>query len=157
MDMDNEIARAKRLLKWLFVCGAIFLMSCCVCYGEIVYLFSGRKIEATVTNVYETVKRGRFGQSTGTTVTVEYSFTQPDGLQRTGSDTVDPNWQFPETGTVLVQYTSGEEGRSRLAGKVNWLGISLFTASVVALGVFVFRIWREAREATQPTKRKRVR
>lgn len=151
MDRDNELARA----KWLLGSGVLFLASCFACYSEMVYLLSGHKIDAAVTEAYEVTHRTRFGMSQGKALTVEYRFAEPDGTQRTGSDTVASNWDLPPTGTIPVQYTPGAEGRSRLAGHINWLGIWFFFVSIGVLAFFGYRLWREAVEATRPSKPKR--
>jgi hypothetical protein len=148
MDMDSELARA----KWLLVSGALFLVSCFICYSELIYLLRGKQIHANVANVYE-VHRGRFGQRM--MLTVEYSFTEPDGRRRSGSAIVNPDWEAPANGMVVVQYTPGSDGRSRLAGDVNWFGIAFFVASVGVLGFFGYRLWREASEAVRPARSKR--
>jgi hypothetical protein len=153
MDADNEIARA----KWLLFSGLLFVVSCFICYDELVYVLKGRETQATVTKAYEVTRRGRFGLSRGTRLTVEYAFTEPDGTRRSDSDTVDPDWDLPSTGTVRVRYTPGASGRSRLAGHVNWGGIGIFVVSLGVMGYFGFRLWREAAEAMRPRKSKRVR
>jgi hypothetical protein len=153
MDTDNELARAKGLLFG----GVLFLVSCFICYGELIYLVRGRQAQANVTKSYESTRRGRFGLSQGTMVTVEYAFAEPDGTRRTGSDTVRPDWPLPSNGTVPVQYTPGEDGRSRLSGHVNWFGPGFFAVSVGVLGFFGYRLWREASEAFEPRKSRRWR
>jgi hypothetical protein len=153
MDRDSELARA----KWLLFSGILFLVSCFICYGELMYLLRGKQTRATLTKAYEVTRRGRFGLSSGTVLTVEYTFVEPDGTRREDSDTVSPDWELPSDGTVPVQYTPGSEGRSRLAGHVNWFGIGFFAVSVVVLGVFGYRLWREASEATKPRPSKRRR
>jgi hypothetical protein len=145
MDADKELGRA----KWLLISAVLFLVSCFLCYSEIAYLLSGHVTQATVTKAYE-VQRGRFGLSTR--LTVEYTFTEPDGTPRTDSDTVGTDWELPSTGTIAVQYTPGVDGRSRLSGHVNWVGIAIFVVSVGVLGFFGYRLWREAYDATRPTK-----
>src|SRR5262245_31308328 len=140
MDTDREVAR----FKWLLVTGALFLVSCYFCYGELIYLLRGKEAYAKLTNAYE-VQRGRFGQRT--MLTVEYAFTEPDGTRRSDSVTVSPDWEPADNGMVLIQYTPGSDGRSRLSGHVNWFGIIFCAVSLLALGFFGVRLWREASEA----------
>jgi hypothetical protein len=153
MDRDSELARA----KWLLFSGVLFIVSCFICYSELMYFLRGKQTQATITKAYEVANRGRFGISRGTLLTVEYTFTEPDGTRRADSDTVRPDWELPSNGTVPVQYTPGSEGRSRLSGHVNWFGIGFFVLSVGVLGVFGYRLWREASEATKPRHSKRRR
>jgi hypothetical protein len=67
------------------------------------------------------------------------------------------DWELPSNGTAPVQYTPGSDGRSRLSGHVNWFGIVFFALFLVVLGVFEYRLWREASEATKlrPSKRRK--
>lgn len=153
MDHDSEIARA----KWLLFSGALFILSCFICYSELKYLIRGKQIQAKVTDAYEVTRRGRFGLSRGTVLTVEYAFTEPDGTRRTDSDTVSTDWKLGSDGTVSVQFTPGADGRSRLSGHVNWFGIVIFVVSVGVMSFFGFRLWRQASEATKPSKAKRRR
>jgi hypothetical protein len=150
MDADQELARA----KWLLFSGVLFLVSCFLSYAELVYLLRGKQVQATVTSAYETPIRGRFGTVRGMQRTVEYAFTEADGTRRTDSDTVSLDWDLPNNGTVPVQYTPGAEGRSRLAGHVNLVALVIFAVSVVVLGIFGYRLWREASEATKPRRRR---
>lgn len=150
MDADSEIKKA----KWLFGAGLLFLFSCYLTYGELAYLIRGRQTEATITNTQEFVHRGRFGLGGSQRLAVEYTFTEPDGTHRQDSDTVSPEWNIPEKGNVTVQYTPGRNGRSRLAGHVNWFGLALFGISVTVVGVAGYRLWHQAAEATSGRKRK---
>lgn len=152
MDSDSELARA----KWLLIAGAIFLVSGCVSWGEVVYLLFGRDAQADVTKAYEVTRRGRFGVGGRTRLTVEYSFSEPDGTRRTGTDTVPTDWFDQPGGKVEVRYTAGANGSSRLAGHVNWVGLGFFGLSVGLLGFFGFRLWREASDATRDRKPRRA-
>lgn len=148
MDTGSEVAK----FKWLLIVGVMFLISCYICYGEMVYLFRAEEIEATVTKTYE-VQRGRFGRSTR--LVVEYAFYEPNGAYRTDDDTVSTDWEMPASGKVAVEYTPGKEGRSRLSGHRNWFGIIFFVASLLLLGFFGVRLWSQAGEATQERKPRR--
>jgi hypothetical protein len=153
MDPESELARA----KWLLVAGAIFLVSGCVSWGELVYLVSGKTAQAEVTNAYETVRR-RFGIETSRQLTIDYAFNEPDGTRRIGTDSVSPNWRIPESGYVAVRYTPGADGSSRLAGNVHWFGLVFFLISMGAIVIFGIRLWRQAAEATggmRPKKKMR--
>ena len=85
MDTDSEVAKA----KWLLIGGLVFLVSCFICYDELVYLMRGKKTQAKVTEAYVVNRRsGRLGLSTRQMLTVEYSFTELDKTYRSDSDTV---------------------------------------------------------------------
>jgi hypothetical protein len=153
VDGKEELARAKRLLG----CGAMFLLSCFLVYDEFSYLAWGREAQATVTKAYESRKGGRFGAGGPSELEVDFTFTEADGTQRRGTDTVAPDWPLPRTGTVAVQYTPGELGRARLKGHVQWGGIVFFGVSLAAVAVCGVLLWREAIEAARPEKRGRKR
>lgn len=145
MDSDREIARA----KWLLLFGAVFLVSAFLCYGEMVYLFVGREAQATVKEAYVLERRGRFGIPLGEKLVVEYSFTEPDGTSRSGHDEVTSSWPPPENGIITVRYTPGKDGRSRLAGHVNWTGLALFALSTALVIYAVARLWQLASRAVK--------
>jgi hypothetical protein len=148
MDRDGELARA----KWLLIAAAVFLVSGCISWGELVYLAVGKDADADVVKAYPVTRGGRFGVGGRPRLAVDYTFTEPDGTRHTGTDTVDPNWPANTGGKVPVRYTAGADGSSRLAGHVNWVGLALFGLSVAALGVFGYRLGREA--ADEPRGRK---
>lgn len=145
MDADHEIARA----KWLLGALAILLLSSCISWGELTYLVMGRETQADVDKAYVVTRRGRFGTNQGQQLCVDFSFNEPDGTRRTGTDTVRVDWPADIGGKATVRYTPGANGKSRLAGHVNWLGVSLFALSVGCVAVFGFRLLREASEATK--------
>jgi hypothetical protein len=146
MNSSNELAKA----KWLLIAILIFLVSTYLCYAEVAYLVSGRETQANVTSVYEVTKRGRFGINRGKNLRIEYAFAEPDGTRRTDSVTTSTDTIVGPT--VPVRYTPGVNGRSRLSGHVNWLGIILFVGSLVAMGIFGYRIWRDYSEGMKPRK-----
>jgi hypothetical protein len=83
---------------------------------------------------------------------IEFSFTEPGRNLRKGSDSVDVDSPLAHAESVTVQYTPGADGRSRLAGHVNWFGIAIFVGSISVVGVSGWRLWREATQ-TIPSKR----
>ena len=151
MDTDNEIARA----KWLLISAAIFLVSGCVSWGEVVYLISGHDAQADVVEAYEVKRGGKFGRGGQTRLSVDYTFNEPDGTRRTGTDMVSPDWPMPSGGKVPIRYTAGAEGNSRLAGQINWIGLMFFGMSIAAMGMFGYRLWLEASEETSDRKPRR--
>ena len=78
MDSENELARA----KWLLLSIGLFLITGCMSWGEFMYLVAGNDAQAEVVKAFETTRRGR------TRLTVEYTFSEPDGTRRKGTDTV---------------------------------------------------------------------
>jgi hypothetical protein len=152
MDSESELARA----KWLLIFIALFFISGCMSWGEMMYLIVGKDAEARIAKVYESTRRGRFGLARGTYLTVEYSFMESDGTQRTGMDSVALDWPVPESGKVRVRYRAGADGESRLAGHVNWGALALFGVSFGFVGFFAFRLWREASDATRERPRKKL-
>ena len=147
-ENQNELARA----KWLLLGIVLFLISGCMSYGEITYFLNGHDTEADITKTYES--RGRRG---GTSLTVEYAFAEPGGTRRKGMSSVATDWSVPNNGKVPVRYTAGADGSSRLAGRVNWIGLGLFAVSVGCVGVFVVRLLREGAAEPEPRRRTRGR
>jgi hypothetical protein len=150
MDQENEIAKA----KWLLISGVVFLVASYLTYREIVYLFQGHNAEGQVVRVFEVTRHRRSFFNRRNNLIVEYSFVEANGTQRSGSDTVRPSWQYPEDGAVMIRYTPGKAGRSRLAGQVNWFGVVLFAVSVGAMVLFSIRLWVRAAEETRPRRRR---
>ena len=140
MDAGKEIARA----KWLLLAVLVFLVSGCLSWGEFVYLIGGKTADATVTKVVEVTSK-RWGVETGKRLEVTYTFTEPDGTPRTGTDTADLNWPIPVSKKTLVQYTPGKDGGSRLSGKVNWIALTVFGVAVAAIGLTIVLFVRKAR------------
>lgn len=148
MDQEAEFAR----LKWLLCGGILFLVSGWFTLQEFDYKMSGRDAVADVTKTYQS--RGRRGS---TNYHVEYAFTEPNGTQRKGTDTVSASWSVPPDGKIPIRYTPGANGNSRLTGKTSWawIWVGLFALLVVCIGVFVIRLLLEA--ASEPPKRRRRR
>lgn len=145
--MRNELGRA----KWLLLSALIFLMSACVSWGEVVYLVVGQHAQGRVERAYEVTRRSRLGLHSKRLV-VEFTFTEGDGTRRKGSDTLSVDWPVPADGVVAIQYTAGVEGSSRVAGHVNWVALTIFTLSLLAMGGFGYHLWQEASEATRDRK-----
>jgi hypothetical protein len=145
--MDSEIARG----KWLLVAGAFFLASIVVCYGEIMYLMTGKDVQATVASakLYRNVNTDR------KVLTIEYEFTDAENNHRKRTDNVDPAWEAKiQGGKVPVRYRPGKDGSARLAGEVNWFGPIFLGVSLLGLGYAGFLLWKEAND-TGPRKPKR--
>lgn len=147
MDREDELGKA----KWVLIVGVLFLISCFMCYDELAYQISGREATATVTKSYASQSRR------GTNQTVEYAWSEPEGLQRKAMYSTSPD-SAPAVGTKLpIRYTAGDTGRSRLVGSVPWVWIAVFVGSLGAVGVFGFLMWREANESDRPRKRRATR
>src|SRR5690242_1689351 len=110
MDMDRELTKA----KWLFGGLALFAISCYFTYEEGLYFFRGRQTTAKVTNIALVTSYGRSGERKH--VQVDFAFVEPNGTQRTGSDTKGADWRPPGDGNVTVQYTPGSDSRARVSG-----------------------------------------
>jgi hypothetical protein len=149
MDADSEVRRA----GWLLLSFVALLASCCISFHELTYFVRGRQANGTVTKSYETVLRGRYGFERGRVRTVEYTFNEPDGTRRSGSDSVPLDW--PVTTTMAIQYMPGADGQSRLAGHANAGGVALFVGMCCLVAFFLYRLFREASEATRPARARR--
>ena len=124
-------------------------------YVEMIYLLQSRSVRATVTRLSEMTERRR--SSTLVYLQVEYAFAELTGTRQTGSGNQPLGWRPPADGTILMQYTPGEYGRSRIAGKVNVVVLVLFGCSFAVLTVFGSLLWLEARAATRPRNPVRTR
>ena len=149
--MGDELRKA----KFFFAGLVLLIVSCFFGYEELSYLIRGKEISATVTQVTDITTRSRTGEHTHRQV--EFAFTEPNGTKRTGEDNMSTNWTPPSSGVVKVRYTPGSDGRARLAGKVNWIGIGMFVVAMCLISFFGVRLWLEAREATRPIKKKKRR
>lgn len=143
MEEKDDTWKAKCIL----VCGALFLISCFMCYDELAYQISGKEAVATIIKTYDSTSRR------GTRKTVEYAWAEPNGTSRKAMFTTDVSWAPPSDGKLPIRYTSGETGSSRLAGHVPWVWIAVFLGAFAAVGVFAFMMWREATEDDRPRKR----
>jgi uncharacterized membrane protein YtjA (UPF0391 family) len=147
MDEESELRRA----KWLLLGIVIFLVSGCISYRELLYYVTGHNAQGQITKTYESVRRSR-GRETISRV-VEYSFSEPDGTQRSGSDDLARDWPIPVDGKVMIRYTPGSDGSSRISGHVNWVGPILFAISLVLVIVFLVKLLIEASQATRELRR----
>jgi hypothetical protein len=84
-----------------------------------------------------------------------FSFVEPNGTQRTGSASLAQDWKPTTPGQVKVSYTPGANGRARVAGSLNWIGLGMFFVSLCLIGFVGIRLWLEAVEATSPPKKKK--
>ena len=151
MDTDSESAKMKLLVIGLLV----FLVTGCISYSELAYLLGGHKATARVSRVREVEEVRRIG--TRTMHAVEYEFTDSRGNHRRGSDRVDVDWPVTEGAMTDVQYRSGTDGDSRLAGHVNWVGSSVFFAAAIYLTIAGYRFWREVSEGAAEIRKSRRR
>lgn len=136
MDAEHDLQKA----KWLLIGIGLFLLGGCISWEEVMYLLRGRDAQATITKVFET--RGR----TGNRLSVEYEFTESGVGQRRGNQTVSLDWPVPRDGKVMVRYTPGIDGDSRLSGHVRWLGLLLFFGSLVFVVIGIIVMGREAHD-----------
>jgi hypothetical protein len=137
MDADEEARK--------FKIGAVvvitFLVSTFMSCQELKYSTSGKKAEATVDRVYETT--GRRG---GVTRHVQYHYHDEGGNLRNANDSVPDDWTPPRSGTITIEYLSDT---SRVAGHRNYMALTIFFASLVAMIVGTFMFVRHVREATK--------
>ena len=155
MDGHDE---AKKVKVLMYVTIA-FLVSLYVSYGELAYLRLGKKTTAKLTKAY--LKVSESDRTNEKSVEIKYKFAEPDGTHRIGSDSMPGGWRPKnwdpdmETGEVEIQFTPGEDGRSRVTGHVNWIGLVLFFVLLSVLGFQAFSFWREVQDAIKPSGEKR--
>ena len=125
----------------------LFAISGYYCFVETEYLVQGQSARAMVTSTKPTSdRRGRHARINR----VEYRFAEPNGTQRSGSDHRPLDWTPPPNGRIVVEYTPGQDGRSRMAGSVNSRAILLFGGCLVVLAVFGIFLWSRTRETIRP-------
>jgi hypothetical protein len=147
MDADEEKGKAKSWIIGL----AILLVGGYFAIGELRYLAFGRTAEASITRAFDVTERGRGGRERPK-LEIRYEFTDADGLVRVGGDRVDPDAGYPRSGTVPVRYLSGQEGKVRLGGNINWVAIVAFLGVLGVMGLAVARVAIEERR-TRPARK----
>jgi flagellar basal body-associated protein FliL len=144
------------LLKLLIVAIVVFLISACFSWSELVFLAFSRPAEAEVTKVAQVrdpnwlIRRGNRAVTQ-----VEFTFTESDGTQRKGSDILPRDWDGPRQGPIAIRYIPGKDGSTRLAGHVKWTPLVIVVVTIGVMGVFVFFLWKEAKEANREWKRRK--
>jgi hypothetical protein len=145
MDEERELARA----KWAMLVFVVFVISAWISYDELALFVNGRDAEADVTKAYLSHSRR------GSRLTIEYAFTEPDGTRRKAMMTTSPDAPPPAPNAKLaVRYTPGESGNVRLAGRVNWIAITIFGASLCAILFVIVKLVREANDDAPRRKRR---
>jgi hypothetical protein len=144
-DEDNPV----RKFKYALMTGLMFLVSIYFSWQEFVYLIRGKMAVGNVTDTYQQ-SSGRFG--TNKNRVLEYSFREDGGLSRCGADMIGIDEPIPAQ--VNIQYTPGENGRSRLEGHVRWYWLAFFFGSIVLLGIALYRLNKQIDEAMAPRKRR---
>ena len=144
--MSEEVKKFKLLMIGVF----LFLISGCFTYYEIDMLFRGTDGQATVVNLFES--RGRRGS---VRLRVEYEFKDTEGnIRKDGVTTSLSRVDEFMVKTIPIRYTPGKDGRSRLAGDVNWVYVALFAGSILVIGFGVYRLFREANDdGSKPRKK----
>lgn len=138
IDERNELLKARAI----FFFGAMVLVSCFMVWSEIAYLISGETATATVTKSFSSTSRRGGAESN-----IEFAFTEKDGRARKDIVIMGGSTPLPAEGEkIAIQYTPGELGRSRLAGRVNWFWIAVFAASVLGVAVFGYIMYRDSRD-----------
>lgn len=135
--------------KYAILFGLMFLVSVYYSWQELVYVVRGNTAQAMVTETY-TMKSGRFRQHEERVL--EYKFAEAGGLSRRGADTI--SMDEPVPGQILVQYTPGEKGRSRIAGHVRWMWLCIFGVAVGGLAFAIYRLNKHMDEVMAPRRRK---
>ena len=139
MDQDNELAR----FKWLLFAGIMFLISGYYSISELRFAVSGKTIEASLTQVKQTMSTGRRSRPR---LSFEYQFAEADGKTRSERDVVSVDWPAPTAGTVTIQYIPGVANASRLLGHSNMVWVYVFMGCSVAMAVSIYLLCRAANE-----------
>jgi hypothetical protein len=149
MDMGHELGRMKKFLAVLILFG----VGCYFALEEFDYFTRGKETMAKIVSM--TRQSGR--RSGSERLHIGFAFLDPSGAQRTGEAWEAVNWVPPTHGLLKIQYTPGTNGRARVLGNVNWIGLALFFGSLAIFGFFGIRLMLEAVAATTPPKRKKRR
>lgn len=146
--MDEEVTK----FKWLLGAGMIFLISAYFSLNELRYAVFARTVEARVTNVRETQSVGRRREPR---LSIEYNFTEAGGATRSERDTVPVDWPVSSDGTIQIQYIPGVANASRLSGRGSWIAVAMFLASLIAIGVLLYKLHLEAHAPVRPRTRRK--
>ncbi len=138
MDADAEAAK----LKFMLVVVAVFLISCYMSCQELKFATKGKLIEATVTDIKERQTRR------STVREVYYDYRREDNQIWHGHAGVSDDYSVPRGTKIQIEYT-GED--TRLAGQRNWVGLSIFFISLLAMIVGGVMFWLHVRAAIKPS------
>jgi len=122
---------------------AVFLLSANQSLTELKYAFLADTAAATVVATSDdTAGVGNFGSAP--LRTVEYTFTEGSGYQRTERDHVPVAWPKPAVGqNIIVQYYEGQPGSSRMLGHTKVAGAHIFIVVSCAgfCAFYSFLLW----------------
>lgn len=135
----------------------LFLISSYFAWRELKYAVLAKTVDASVERVFETVDVG--SRRNRRVLRVNYRFTDAsNGSERAEGDTVPLRWPRPDA-VVRVAYLPGQPGESRIAEHRSYLAVVFFIGCLVAAGISLAFLVREAtaavRESEQHEKRRR--
>ena len=136
---DNLSDDDRRGCVIAMVATAIVCVSAILSWRELVYLTRSQFIDAELLRTYEVHGRGR-----GTIV--DFEFTDPETKRRRRhSHKLRLGWR-PPPGPLRVQFVSGATSYARIAGHTQRWSLWVFGGSLIAAGIFLGRVIREANE-----------
>ncbi|MCM8539983.1 MAG: hypothetical protein NE328_06870 [Lentisphaeraceae bacterium] len=146
--MTDDYLRTYKRLGLLFFATLFGLWNGCT---DISYMFSSKKTTAKVVKFYEV--QGRRGTSS-TSKNVAFSFTDKDGKQCKGYDSVDINWQPSNAdGTVEIAYipgkmrVSGGNTEARLTENSSMSGLLIFFIAGSLFSIYLYIFYRDMQSA----------
>ena len=148
MDGREELVKARGLM----VAGVLFLFSAWFSYAELAYLVFGTNVTATATKVTQVTIRSRFGANRGAELMITATWADADGTRRKDDFTTRVDFPVVEGGPIRLRTTPGEDGRARPAGRVHFVALILFAASLAGIAFFSVKMYRESEEAYRPRK-----
>lgn len=151
MDSESELAR----FKWVIAGVALFLLSGCLTWSELVHLVTAKSGQAKVGEVYKVTKKRMWLRvipvGERSYFASDCTFTDGENNPRKHELLFDE----PPTpgGTVAISYTNGKDGDCRKAGDIRWWAIGLFVFALGWLGWFGWRLLQEARDDPRPRRK----
>lgn len=132
-DPDDEQKKLVRLLKVLI----FFLIFFCFTVSDLNYLFRAESTDTAVIDVSE-------GRSADT-VTIEFTYQDPDGTPRRARDSVGVSLTGEIGQTIPIEFFPGDEDSAEYARPRYW-SLVILLAGLAVVGVMLWPVFREARD-----------
>ena len=139
--MAAEFSWEAQKVKILLIALGVFVMSWFMSCRELRFDVWGKTIDARIT---VTEKFPAFSADNEPhQIRVNYTFKEPDGTVRRDAALFAPGDAIP-VDKIKVQYLAGKDSPTRLAGKHEWMWVSIFGVMTAIMAGFIIKLVREA-------------